>query len=115
MVTGGEDANGKGLASIEKFDPQRGLFILLSAQLDVPRSQHTATLLQDGRVLIAGGRTGATALAGTLYFDPSIGITVSAGLFLAEARYAHTATRVLWGNVVFAGGNFRWDDGHRPR
>ena len=103
VVTGGEDSNGKGRVSIEKFDPQSGLFILLSAQLDVPRAQHTATLLQDGRVLIAGGRTGGTALASTLYFDPSIG-TVSAGLFLAEARYAHTATRVLWGNVVFAGG-----------
>ena len=103
VVTGGEDSSGKGHVSIEKFDPQRGLFVLLSAQLDVPRAQHTATLLQDGRVLIAGGRTGGTALASTLYFDPSIG-TVSAGLFLAEARYAHTATRVLWGNVVFAGG-----------
>ncbi|MGB7437157.1 MAG: Ig-like domain repeat protein [Candidatus Acidiferrum sp.] len=103
VVAGGEDASGKGLVSIEKFDPQTGLFILLSAQLGVPRAQHTATLLQDGRILIVGGRNGATALASTVYFDPTAG-TVSAGLFLAEARYAHTATMVLWGNVVFAGG-----------
>jgi hypothetical protein len=103
VVTGGEDGSGKGLVSIERFNPLNGVFTLLGAQLDVPRAQHTATLMQDGRILIAGGRTGQTALASTVYFDP-VADTVSAGLFLAEARYAHTATQVLWGNVVFAGG-----------
>lgn len=103
VITGGEGSDGKGLVSIERFDPQSGLFMLLGAKLDVPRAQHTATLLQDGRILIAGGRNGQTALASTVYFDP-VAITVAAGLSLAEARYAHTATQVLWGNVVFAGG-----------
>jgi Bacterial Ig-like domain (group 3)/FG-GAP-like repeat/Galactose oxidase, central domain len=103
IVTGGESASGQDLTSIERFDPQSGLFTLLPAQLDVPRAQHTATLMQDGRILIVGGRTRQTALASTVYFDP-VANTVSAGLPLAEARYAHTATQVLWGNVVFAGG-----------
>lgn len=103
VVTGGESSSGQDLTSIERFDPQSGLFTLLAAQLDVPRAQHTATLMQDGRILIVGGRTGQTALASTVYFDP-VANTVVAGLPLAEARYAHTATQVLWGNVVFAGG-----------
>ena len=60
---------------------------------------HTATLLPNGKVLIAGGYLDASA---ELY-DPATG-TWSATGELSEARWSHTATLLLNGKVLVAGG-----------
>jgi len=64
------------------------------------RWQHTATLLTDGRVLIAGGEGG---LSSTELYDPASGTFQSAGGMSARRRL-HTATLLPDGKVLIAGG-----------
>jgi hypothetical protein len=71
-----------------------------------PRSHHTATLLTDGRVLLAHGRTqgeGSLASATLEVFDPLLARSTLLTSNLTT-RYRHTATRLLSGDVLLAGG-----------
>src|SRR5688500_6695323 len=71
--------------------------------LGTGRSVHTATLLADGRVLVAGGRVNGTADASAELYDPATA-TWSATDSLDTARALHTATRLLDGRVLVVGG-----------
>lgn len=104
------------LRVISFFDPDTRSFTTSDApgspvmQLSTPRSSHTQTTLPDGRVLIAGGNTGASgtsvgpALDSTELFDPTE-LRTAPGPPMSEARAAHTATRLADGRVVVAGGS----------
>src|ERR1035438_5791848 len=68
-----------------------------------PRYYTTATLLLDGRVLVAGGYDGANYLTSSEIFDPSTGTWTETSPMLM-GRYKHTATLLPNGKVLVAGG-----------
>src|SRR5262245_46205083 len=74
-----------------------------TGDLVTARASHTATLLQNGMVLVAGGFdiTGISAIA-ELY-DPATGLWTATGS-LGIARRDHTATLLPNGQVLVAGG-----------
>lgn len=110
LIVGGESDVGpaipQGTASVELYDPTSGAFHP-AASLHVGREEHTATLLPDGRVLIAGGSL--TPPAGKLtataeLYDPRTGSWTLAAPMHAP-RWSAAATVLPSGQVLVAGGN----------
>src|SRR5215204_3434283 len=68
------------------------------------RAAHTATLLDNGKVLIAGGFVGnGGGLSSAELFDPTSN-TFAPAQNLTAARSGHTATRLPNGKILIAGG-----------
>lgn len=113
LVTGGTDGAGTYQTS-EVFDPVANTWTALPSLMSVSgfasaRQLHTATLLPDGRVLVAGGLGVETlagsfgALASCVLFDPSTDTFTSTGA-LPEERGWHVAVTLPGGQVLVAGG-----------
>lgn len=116
LVAGGE-GSGLSLSSAELYDPVSGTFSAVASKMNAARAEHTATLISgckcpvDGKVLIAGGTTGAGALGSTLrsaeLYDPVTGeFTATGAMNATRARHSATllASGPLAGNVLVAGG-----------
>jgi hypothetical protein len=129
LVVGGGKSNTNGSSATttltpedlpppEIWDPATGTFSPTNGNTIDPHAWHTATLLQDGRVLIAGGVTatasdgaspapdgsssGAATAAAEL-FDPATGTFTATGS-MTTPRVWGTATRLADGRVLFVGG-----------
>jgi hypothetical protein len=98
LVTGGLDVNGNALLSAELYDPTTGTFAPTTGIMQFVHAAHTATLLSNGKVLIAGWGPATAEL-----FDPSTETFKATGSML-EARVSHTATLLKNGKVLIAGG-----------
>jgi hypothetical protein len=117
LIAGGFEAGpvGKGgsLKSAELFDPATGKFTATGSMNDA-RSGASATLLPDGRVLIAGGmsmaptradgtQTGSDLASAELY-DPGTGTFHRTGS-MTTTRWNHGATLLRDGHVLVTGGS----------
>src|SRR5262249_48990522 len=95
LVVGGEEVNEAGfavvLSSAELYDPGTGQFSLTGSMV-AGRELHTATLMRNGKVLIAGGEDlKGYAVARAETYDPALGsFTLASSMNVG--RYGHTAT-----------------------
>jgi hypothetical protein len=90
------------LASAELYNQNTGAFTV-TGSLNTARDEHSATLLNDGSVLIAGGSGGDNELASAEIYNPATAAFSLTGS-LKTARYEHTATLLPTGEVLIAGG-----------
>jgi hypothetical protein len=86
----------------EIWDP--GTSAWTNVTISAEREHHTATLLSNGKVFIAGGNDSTgTVLSSTVIYDPTTA-TSTAGPPLLTPRQRHTATLLPNGTVLIAGG-----------
>lgn len=105
LVAGGTNDNDTlsyRLASAELYDPSTGAWTATRDMTQV-RSSHTATLLDDGRVLIVGGWGNERISASAELYDPTTGSWTAAGS-LSAPLMGFTATLLSGGRVLVAGG-----------
>jgi hypothetical protein len=97
-------AGGEGISNAELYDPQTGAFFA-TGRMTTARRLHTATLLPDGKVLIAGGgrEVGPQGLASAEIYDPDTRTFTPTG-DMTVARRGHTATLLNNGWVLIVGG-----------
>jgi WD40 repeat protein len=109
LVAGGQDSGGVS-TSAELYNPVNGTWSA-TGSLNTARYFHTATLLPNGKVLVAGGRDSTfSASSSAELYDPASG-TWSATGSLGTARYEHTARLLPNGKVLVAGGSIAPGDG----
>jgi Galactose oxidase, central domain len=105
------------MGRISHLAPKLALFVLLLSSLGnaqtavwtaagnmtTARSGHTATRLQDGTVLVAGGTNGAVVTASAEIYNPTTNSWAVTGS-MANPRTGHTATLLSDGRVLVVGG-----------
>lgn len=91
---------------VEVYDPNTGTFSALGT-IQLPRRNHSATLLPDGKILVAGGWTGTSPIPPSTpnmeIFDPATGTSEYIG-DMAVARADHRVAALSNGQVIITGG-----------
>jgi hypothetical protein len=83
-----------------------------TGSMNTARTRHTATLLPNGKVLVAGGFNQTSLLASAELYDPATGKWTATGS-MTTARWGHSATLLPNGEVLVAGGSTS-DKGSAP-
>ncbi|HEV2522124.1 MAG TPA: kelch repeat-containing protein [Candidatus Acidoferrales bacterium] len=107
LIAGGNSGSGASTiysATAELYNPATASFIL-TGNMSVARAGHTATLLNNGMVLIAGGNSSNSsgALSSAEIYDPNLD-TFAVTVNMTTARAGHTAILLTNGSVLIAGG-----------
>jgi N-acetylneuraminic acid mutarotase len=119
LVAGGwishnSDGGWTATSSAEIYDPGTGTWSY-TGSMSMPRALASATLLADGRVLVAGGdqawvgSTGESVLSSAEVYDPRAGTWSAAGN-MSSPRAAQFAGRLPDGRVLVSGG---WAGGQK--
>ena len=91
------------LATAELYDPSARTFTP-TANMTAPRAYHTATLLQNGDVLIAGGLSGLRGANTAEIYHAATGTFSPTARPMVTARAYHTSTLLSNGEVDLRGG-----------
>lgn len=103
LVTGGNDVGS--VSTIVSITVAAAGTSVSTEPMGYARTNHTATLLPNGRVLVAGGYDDTRTLATAESFDPGAGIWSGVGP-MHESRFFHTATLLPDGRVLVVGGEY---------
>ena len=107
LIAGGEtDPTPSGAYNnAELFNPRTWVFSPVSASMVSSREGHTATVLNDGTVLIAGGDLpGAGSLTTAEIYNPSASTFTAVSGTMTSARIFHDAVLLNGGKVLLLGG-----------
>jgi PKD repeat protein len=105
LVAGGIDSSLTNLvvASAELYDPATGNWAGTGTMAG-QRFAHSATLLANGKVLVAAGQVNAGLVSSAEVYDSTGTGTWTAAVSMTDARDYHTATLLAGGKVLVAGG-----------
>jgi hypothetical protein len=111
LISGGQDGAGNAFNTAELYNPANGTFQFTQSSGNVQtymtaaRFNHSASLLADGTVLIAGGQDNSRdTLANMEVYDPVTGTFSAAAAGLQVPHHNHTATVLPIAGVLIAGG-----------
>lgn len=104
LVAGGTAVDGSFLASAEVYDPVQNTWTMAQPAMTDARTGHTATLLNDGDVLIAGGSNSNGTLASLELFSAATETFSPVGA-MSSPRQGHAATALNDGRVLIIGGS----------
>jgi len=108
--TSGGFRAGKPIAEVEIYDPQTQKFSVVG-RLKKPRHDHSAILLDDGRVLVIGGldfsREDPGSVSAVEIYDPASGRSTKVGRL--RPYWVHVATPLADGRVLIVGTVMRGD------
>ena len=104
LAIGGAGVGSATFANVDLYDPTANSWAPV-ASMGTPRTFHTATRLNDGRVLVTGGviNQSSTVLNSVELYDPNTN-SWSAASPMNAAREQHTATLLSNGKVLITGG-----------
>ena len=103
---GSEKTSGNMNSVVNARYQYKGIFVT-TGSMNSLRGGHTATLLNDGRVLIAGGtnvNNASGVMSSSEIYNPSPGV-FAPGSSMNTVRYLHTATLLKDGRVLIVGGS----------
>jgi WD40 repeat protein len=104
LVFGGSDETTNGLTSAEVYNPTANTWAPAGSMSVIRRAGASAVVMQDGKVLVAGGHSGSAHISDAEIFDPSSSTwTVVASTL--ETHYTAGIVLLTDGRVLILGGS----------